>query len=118
MSFFYCDKRHIGDFPTSYVGKYKTAKGGDTFTLGDTKLKVIHTPGHSPGSITISTENELFVGDTVFSGGSYGRTDLPGGDEAFLFSSIKSILSEDENKKVYCGHGVETTVKELKSYFI
>lgn len=101
-----------------YYGSYLTVNDGDVLVLGDTELKIIMTPGHTEGSLTLSTDEELFVGDTLFFGGSYGRCDLPGGDEAKIFSSIKRILTQNEEKKVYCGHGPATTVKQLKSNFI
>lgn len=103
---------------SGYYGSYKAVKSGDALSLGDTKLTVIETPGHSRGSITISAGDKLFVGDTVFFGGSYGRTDLPGGDGAALFSSIKYICSLNGEKNVYCGHGPDTTLEEIKSNFI
>lgn len=64
---------------------------GDTITVGKTVLRVIHTPGHTPGSICIYTEGHLFTGDTLFVG-AVGRTDLPGGSTATLLSSIRKKL--------------------------
>lgn len=101
-----------------YFGSYKAVNDGDILQLGNEIIKVIHTPGHTPGSVTYSVGDALFVGDTLFFGGSYGRCDLPGGDEAKIFSSITHLLSQNENKTVYSGHGPDTTVKELKSNFI
>ncbi len=64
---------------------------GDTITVGKTVLRVIHTPGHTPGSICIYTKGNLFTGDTLFVG-AVGRTDLPGGATATLLSSIREKL--------------------------
>ena len=110
--------RLFSNIDSGYYGSYKVVKDGDILQLGNEKMKVMHTPGHTPGSITLSTLDALFVGDTLFFGGSWGRCDLPGGDEEKIFYSIKYILSEDENKTVYSGHGPDTTVKELKSNLI
>ncbi len=116
-SYFNCYKLFSGR-NLGYYGGYKTVEDGDLLLLGEKTLRVMLTPGHSSGAITLSTDSALFVGDTLFFGGSYGRTDLPGGDEVKLFSSIKYILSEDENKTVYSGHGPDTTLREIKSNFI
>jgi len=75
---------------------------------------VIHTPGHSPGGISLYTPGHLFVGDSLFMG-SIGRTDLPGGDYDTLISSIKTkLLNLDENTIVYPGHGPETSIANEK----
>jgi len=74
------------------------------------KLKILHTPGHTPGSVSIKLEKWLFSGDTLFAG-SVGRTDFPYGAQEMLITSIKSkILSLDSDTIVYPGHGPETTV--------
>ena len=75
----------------------RTLEDGDTITVGSITLKVIHTPGHTPGGISLYTDGAVFVGDTLFAG-SIGRTDFPGGDYGTLISSIQKklfILSED-----------------------
>lgn len=75
-------------------------------------LKVIATPGHSPGSISLAADNCVFVGDLLFSG-SVGRTDLPGGSEKVLLDSIwNKIMGLAEDTVVYPGHGPATTVGE------
>ncbi|MBC7080881.1 MAG: MBL fold metallo-hydrolase [Thermoplasmatales archaeon] len=81
-------------------------RGGEEIDLGDIKLKILHTPGHSKGSISIYEEDSksLFSGDTVFAYGNVGRTDFFGGDFEELRSSIK-ILSSLEVKNLYPGHG-------------
>lgn len=87
-------------------------KDGDVIDLGDVKLKVIHTPGHTAGSICLLYENEsaLFTGDTLFDG-CCGRTDLPTGDEKSMNSSLKRILKLDF-EKAYPGHGKSFTRKQ------
>lgn len=78
--------------------------------LGKLKLKIIHTPGHTPGSICILTEDYLFSGDTIFKG-TIGRTDLPGGNYDAMINSIKMISGLDKNLIVYPGHGESTTLE-------
>lgn len=78
------------------------------------KLGLMHTPGHSKGSVSIMIEDVLFSGDTLFNF-SIGRTDLPGGDYEELITSIKSkILVMPDTTRVLSGHGPETTVGREK----
>jgi len=87
---------------------------GDEISFGEITLKVIHTPGHSKGGISLYTKGHLFSGDTLFAG-SIGRTDLPGGDYDTLISSIKEkLLVFDEDTIVYPGHGPQTTIGNEK----
>lgn len=78
---------------------------GDSVDGGDVALKVIHTPGHSPGSISLyePKSKSLFSGDTVFADGSTGRWDLIGGDYNQLLNSVKK-LSKLDVKNLYPGH--------------
>ena len=101
-----------------YLGPYSTVKDGDVLELGCESIRIIETPGHSAGSISLSVDNKLFVGDTVFAGNSYGRTDLPGGDAKKLFESINLIKSLPPETVVYPGHGPKTSVAELKRNLI
>lgn len=83
---------------------------GEELDIGELRLKIIHTPGHTPGGISLLTDNTLFVGDLIFSG-SVGRTDLAGGDFNALMSSIdKIILKYPDSTKIYPGHGPSTTI--------
>lgn len=80
--------------------------------FGNSRLKIIHVPGHSPGHVVFYSENDkiLIAGDVLFYG-SIGRTDLPGGDYQTLISNIKNKLFDLPNEtKVYCGHGPETSL--------
>lgn len=89
---------------------------GDEISFGDITLKVIHTPGHTPGGITLCTDTTAFAGDTLFYG-SIGRTDLPGGNFNTLISSIKEKLFQlDDGVKVYPGHGPATTIGNEKRF--
>jgi len=90
--------------PDRYLGE------GDIITFGDISLKVLHTPGHSPGGISLVTDKIVFVGDTLFAG-SIGRTDFPGGDyEGLLRNVRKKIFTLGDDVVVYPGHGPKTTV--------
>lgn len=85
---------------------------GDVITLGDDRLEVIHTPGHSPGGICLysPTGKFLIAGDTLFQG-SIGRTDLEGGNHHQLVDSIKSqLLTLPDDTLVLSGHGGSTTI--------
>lgn len=83
---------------------------GDIIEIGDLKLKVIHTPGHTPGSISLLGDGIVFTGDTLFMGG-VGRTDFPYGSEEKLICSIREkLLVLDDKTIVYPGHGPSTTI--------
>lgn len=85
-------------------------KEGDKVTFGNINLKVIHTPGHTPGGICFKYDKTLFAGDTLFLR-SVGRTDLYGGDYNALVQSIKKKLYRlPEDTVVYPGHGAETSI--------
>ena len=85
-------------------------KDGDKLPLGDVSLEIIHTPGHSPGGISILCEDMLFTGDTLFQL-SVGRTDLFDGSQKQLIESIKTKLyTLDGSIKVYPGHGESSTI--------
>ena len=82
----------------------------DVITFGDISLQVLHTPGHSPGGISLLSDKMVFVGDTLFAG-SIGRTDLPGGDYETLIRSVKEkIFPLGDDVVIYPGHGPKTTV--------
>jgi len=90
--------------------------GGSPLWIGEYWIRVIHTPGHSPGGVcfqvgpTGSGGTDVFAGDTLFAG-SIGRTDLPGGDYAALIRSIRSeLLALEEGTGVHPGHGPRTTI--------
>ena len=83
---------------------------GDLITVGKIEFQVLHTPGHTPGSVCFLTGTILFSGDTIFSN-SIGRTDLPGGNHAQLLASIREkLLSLDDAVRIYPGHGNVTTI--------
>lgn len=89
--------------------------------VGGLEINVIHTPGHTPGSVSLLTAGTLFCGDLVFYG-SVGRTDLPGGDQERLHESIHSkVMTMPDSTIIYPGHGPSTTVgweRENNPYLI
>ncbi len=89
----------------------------DLLADGDLQARILHTPGHSPGSLCLwfETDGVLFSGDTLFAG-SVGRTDLPGGNGAKLARSLKRLATLPETLEVIAGHGPVTTIaEELRS---
>jgi len=88
---------------------------GDILALGDASLKVIHSPGHSPGSILLFGQGLLFTGDTLFKD-DVGRTDLPGGDSLQLQDSLDKIKKFPASTVILPGHGAASILEqELKS---
>lgn len=84
-------------------------------SVGSFNFEVIHTPGHTPGSVIYKFEKELFTGDTLFKQ-SVGRTDLEGGDNRKLVSSLKVFKELDVDCNVYPGHGPLTTLSYELEY--
>lgn len=82
---------------------------GDELLVGGLSFAVIHTPGHSPGSICLYTDGTVITGDTLFAG-SVGRTDLPGGDIKQMKKSFRRLLSLPDDTTVLPGHGSSTTI--------
>lgn len=101
-----------------YRGDYTAVADGDLIKFGDSEFSVVEVPGHSAGSVAFYGDEKLFVGDVLFAGGGFGRVDLPGGDYRILVQSIRKLLSFPKDTKVYCGHGAETTIFQLKTNFI
>jgi glyoxylase-like metal-dependent hydrolase (beta-lactamase superfamily II) len=81
----------------------------EVINVGDIRLQVIATPGHSKGSICLFGGGSLFSGDTLFAG-TYGRTDIPGGSEQEILASIAKLMSLPDDTTVYPGHGASTTI--------
>jgi len=89
-------------------------KDGDTVGIGDLGFTVLHTPGHSPGGISLYGEGILFSGDTLFNHG-IGRTDFPGCSYEQIIDSIQNkLLTLPDETVVYPGHGPATTIGEEK----
>jgi hydroxyacylglutathione hydrolase len=86
---------------------------GDVLRFGDATLKVMHTPGHTAGSICLLGEKIVFTGDTLFAGG-IGRTDFAGGSDRDMEESLKKLLRLPDNLVVYPGHGSASTIRQEK----
>lgn len=96
--------------PTPPTENLIFVEDGQELTFGSTTFKVLHTPGHTMGSVSYLSEGHLFSGDTLFAG-SIGRTDLPGGDYDAIQKSLKEkIMTLDPDTVVLPGHGPESTV--------
>ena len=98
--------------PLCYTNTYAE---GTTLHLAGLDISVLQTPGHSPGSVCLLTENTLFSGDTLFAG-SCGRTDLPGGSWEQMRSSLKRLSEIEANLWVLPGHGESTMLESEKKY--
>ena len=114
------DSKMLGNILATTMGLFLGAKKspepdkfideGDTIPIGNSHLKVIHTPGHSPGSVSLSGDGFLLSGDLLFCGG-VGRTDLHGGSWRVLEDSIRNrIFTFPDDTIVLPGHGPATTV--------
>ena len=83
--------------------KIHKLKNNDEIKIGGIKIKVIHTPGHTPGAACLLFENKLITGDTLFVN-AIGRTDLAGGDPVKLFESLQKLKKLNDGIEVYPGH--------------
>ncbi len=102
--------------PVSAPAPDRLLEGGEDLTLGASRWRVIHTPGHSPGGITLhcAEAGTAIVGDTLFAD-SIGRFDLPGGDEKTLLRSIRELLyTLPDDTVALPGHGPSTTIGREK----
>ena len=93
----------------------KTYAEGSQLHLVGLDIGVLHTPGHTPGSVCLLVQTTLFSGDTLFQG-SCGRTDLPGGDWATIVKSLKRLAAIEGNLWILPGHGGSTTLRDEKRY--
>ena len=88
---------------------------GSQLRLAGLDIAVLHTPGHTPGSVCLMVQEHIFSGDTLFAG-SCGRTDLPGGDWATILKSLRRLSGLEGNYWVHPGHGASTTLRDEKKY--
>lgn len=103
--------------PENYMEADITVKEGDILKFGNIEAKIIHTPGHTEGSMSILINDAVFTGDTMFKR-VYGRTDLKTGSEREIMWSIKDkLLKLPENTIVYPGHGAITIIREEKEFY-
>ncbi len=98
----------ISDSPFTPVKEFNTLRDGDVLTIGDRTIKVIHTPGHTPGGVCFRTGDVMFTGDTLFHLGM-GRTDL-GGNVPEMRRSLALLAGLDGDPAIYPGHGGSSTL--------
>jgi hydroxyacylglutathione hydrolase len=98
------------------VPAVELAEGG-LIRFGDIRLRVLHTPGHTEGSVCLLAEDEalLFSGDTLFQGG-WGRVDLPGGDPVAMVASMARLTGLEDGVGVFPGHGSATTIGRERAW--
>ena len=89
----------------------------DYIKLGNNNFKIIHTPGHTKGSISLLCDKYLFSGDTLFKG-TYGRYDLPSGDYNEIINSVNKLLKLPNKVIVYPGHDEITTIENEKKFYL
>ena len=89
---------------------------GEVISLGSIELRVLHTPGHTPGSVCFVADNYLIAGDTLFPGGP-GKTVSPSNFQQIIESITQKIFELPDDTKVYPGHGEATTVREAKKLY-
>lgn len=106
-------------FPTAACGETIAWEDGDQIKLGELVVEVIHTPGHTPGGVTLKCGNALFTGDTLFAG-SIGRTDFPGGDYQEILRSIVKLSRLPGDYQVLPGHNSFSTLEteRAENYYI
>ena len=97
--------------PLFYTDLYENS----TLSLAGLSFRVLHTPGHTPGSVCLTCEKHLFSGDTLFAG-SCGRTDLPGGDWTSIRKSLLRLRELEGEFAVHPGHGESTTLALERQY--
>ncbi len=93
------------------LGADRVLSDGEKLPLGRESIDVVHTPGHTPGSVCFDCGSDLVCGDTLFTSG-YGRYDLPGGDARVLFSSLKKLADRRDNPMIHPGHGASCSLAD------
>ncbi|MHB1007222.1 MAG: MBL fold metallo-hydrolase [Chloroflexota bacterium] len=101
--------------PTAFRAPDRALVDGQALTFGNCTLEVLHTPGHTPGGISLYGEGVVFTGDSLFNQG-VGRTDLPGGNWQLLVHSIQTkLFNLPDETIVYPGHGSSTTIGDERT---
>lgn len=100
------------------VGEIQNLQDGDILTLGEGQIRVILTPGHSPGGISLYAPSEGWVitGDTLFGDGNVGRYDLPGGDYRTLMNSVEKLRALPDSTVLLPGHGPASTIGDARAF--
>ena len=104
----YAHKDDSDEIKNYGIGKIKNIDEGEIINIGKIKIKVLHTPGHTPGSVCYLIDNKLITGDTLFVG-NIGRTDLPGGNPRIMSATLKRLKKLDEHIEVWPGHDYGST---------
>ncbi len=99
----YVHKEDEAEIKNKGIEKIKTVGEGEKISVGKVKIEVLHTPGHTPGSVCYLAGNKLISGDTLFVE-NIGRTDFPGGDAKIMKKSLDRLKKLDEKTEVYPGH--------------
>lgn len=99
----------LAETPFQPVQECNTVEDGDVLTIGGTSLEVLHTPGHTPGSVCWICGDVLLTGDTLFHL-SRGRTDFPGGSDAQMLESFRKLAHLKQDYRVLPGHNEESTL--------
>lgn len=102
--------RVLSDEPFVPVSSAQLLKEEEVLKVGDMAFQILHTPGHSPGSVCLICDDVLFSGDTLFAS-SIGRSDFPGGDMNQLMRSLEKIKALDKDYTIYPGHGKPTSLE-------
>jgi hydroxyacylglutathione hydrolase len=102
-------RREFGPIATQ-IDNVVALREGEPYRVGSLEFEVLHTPGHSPGGVTLKIDGYLFTGDALFAG-SIGRSDFANSDGRALVEGIRAkLLSEPDEMIVYSGHGPATTI--------
>jgi glyoxylase-like metal-dependent hydrolase (beta-lactamase superfamily II) len=108
--------RRVFPFESPPVASPDLLEEGKPYRAGSLEFEVLHTPGHSPGGVTLKIGNTLFTGDALFAG-SIGRSDFPNSDGQALLEGIRSkLLTQDDQSVVLAGHGPPSTIAREKRY--
>lgn len=115
----YINKKDVSDIPNDYFpikasNAFNYYNDRDMVCVAGLSFKVIETPGHTPGSVSLVCEDVLFSGDTLFRG-TCGRFDLPGGDERAILKSLSKLCMLPGDYEVYPGHMESTTLNRERS---
>ena len=107
----------FGEDTVVSVGGVRTLRDGDAVKIGAEEISVIHTPGHTAGSVCYVGKDAVFSGDTLFAHGGYGRYDLYSGDFEQLKRSIRRLLSLCLEQRICPGHGCDSDISTEKKYY-
>jgi len=108
--------RRVFPFESPPVPSPDALEEGKPYRAGSLEFEVLHTPGHSPGGVTLKIGNHLFTGDALFAG-SIGRSDFSNSDPGALLEGIRSqLLSQPDDRLVYSGHGPVSTIGQERRY--